>query len=265
MPADSRPIAWMTLLGTGTSMGVPMIGCDCAVCMSNDPHNQRTRSGVHIAAPGGGMLIDTSPELRIQLLRERITAVDAVFYTHAHADHILGLDDLRVFGYKRKKPVPLYCEPAVEATLRQAFSYAFCEVSKRETWHSYPDLEFHTISKEPVESLGLTVQPIRLMHGKLPVLGYRINDVAFCTDCSFIPEDSWPLLEGLDVLILDALWKEPHPTHFNVAQAVNVIHRLKPREAYLTHISHRLDYERTNAELPSGIRLAYDGQRIAIH
>jgi phosphoribosyl 1,2-cyclic phosphate phosphodiesterase len=261
---DDQPIAWMTLLGTGTSMGVPMIGCDCAVCTSNDPRNQRTRTGVHIAAPDGGILIDTSPELRMQLIRERISAVDAVFFTHAHADHILGLDDLRIFGYKRKQPVPLYCEPRVEATLRQTFSYAFLEEAKRDTWHSYPDLEFRTITTEPIASLGLTVQPIRLMHGKLPVLGFRIRNVAFCTDCSEIPEESWPLLECLDVLVLDALWKEPHPTHFNVAQAVNVITRLQPKQAFLTHVSHRLDYERTNAELPDGIRLSHDGQRIPI-
>lgn len=261
---EEQPIAWMTLLGTGTSMGVPMIGCDCAVCTSNDPRNQRTRTGVHIAAPEGGMLIDTSPELRIQLIRERITSVDAVFFTHAHADHILGLDDLRVFGYKRKRPVPLYCEARVEATLRQTFSYAFLEEAKRDTWHSYPDLEFQSIATEPVESLGLTVQPIRLMHGKLPVLGFRIRNVAFCTDCSQIPDETWPLLEGLDVLVLDALWKEPHPTHFNVAQAVNVIARLQPKQAFLTHVSHRLDYERTNSELPDGVRLSHDGQRIPI-
>ncbi|MBX3441967.1 MAG: MBL fold metallo-hydrolase [Planctomyces sp.] len=254
----------MTLLGTGTSMGVPMIGCQCDVCMSDDPHNQRTRTGVHISAPQGGVLIDTSPELRVQLIRERITSVDAVLYTHAHADHILGLDDLRVFGFKRKGPVPLYCEPPVEATLRQAFSYAFLEETKRDTWHSYPNLEFRTIGLEPIPLLGLTVHPIRLLHGRLPVLGFRIRNVAFCTDCSCIPDDSWPLLEGLDTLVLDALWKEPHPTHFNIAQALEVVSRVRPKETFLTHVSHRLDYSRTNAELPPGVRLSHDGQKIAI-
>jgi phosphoribosyl 1,2-cyclic phosphate phosphodiesterase len=254
----------MTLLGTGTSMGVPMIGCTCDVCTSENPRNQRTRTGVHIAAPEGGFLIDTSPELRLQLVREKISSVDAVLYTHAHADHILGLDDLRIFGYKRNAPVPLYCEPAVETTLRQTFAYAFIDPAVRDTWHSYPNLEFQSIGTEPVDVLGLVVRPLRLLHGRLPVLGYRIGNVAFCTDCSAIPEESWPVLEGLDVLILDALWKEPHPTHFNVAQALETIARLKPRQAYLTHVSHRLDYDRTNAELPDGVELSYDGLRIPI-
>lgn len=264
MIGDSEPTAWMTLLGTGTSMGVPMIGCTCDVCTSENPRNQRTRTGVHIAAPGGGFLIDTSPELRLQLVREKISSVDAVLYTHAHADHILGLDDLRIFGYKRNAPVPLYCEPAVEATLRQTFAYAFIDPAVRDTWHSYPNLEFRSIGTEPVDVLGLVVRPLRLLHGRLPVLGYRIGNVAFCTDCSAIPEESWPVLEGLDVLILDALWKEPHPTHFNVAQALETIARLKPRQAYLTHVSHRLDYDRTNAELPDGVEMSYDGLRIPI-
>jgi len=265
MSDDDGPKAWMTLLGTGTSMGVPMIGCDCAVCTSTDPRNQRTRTGVSIAAPEGGLLIDTSPELRLQLIRERITAVDAVIFTHAHADHILGLDDLRIFGYKRKKPVPLYCEPTVERTLRSTFAYAFADPASRDTWHSYPDLEFRTIGTEPFDVLGLHVRPLRLMHGRLPVLGFRIGDVAFCTDCSEIPGESWPLLEGLDTLVIDALWKEPHPTHFNVRQALDVIAKLKPRQAYLTHVSHRLDYQRTNAELPENVRLSHDGLKIAIH
>jgi phosphoribosyl 1,2-cyclic phosphate phosphodiesterase len=263
MTSDAEPQAWMTLLGTGTSMGVPMIGCSCAVCLSTDPHNQRTRTGAHVAFGNHGLLIDTSPELRLQLVRERIDTVDAVLYTHAHADHILGLDDLRIFGYKRKGPVPLYCEPPVEQTLRETFSYAFAD--NRDSWHSSPNLEFRTIGTEPFEVEDLPILPVRLMHGKLPVLGFRIGNIAFCTDCSEIPAESWPRLEGLDVLVIDALWKEPHPTHFNVAQALDVIARLKPRQAYLTHVSHRLDYQRTNAELPDGVRLSHDGLKIPIY
>lgn len=260
----SSTTAWMTLLGTGTSMGVPMIGCDCAVCLSGDPLNHRTRTGVHVAAPDGEFLIDTSPELRLQLTRERITSIDAVLYTHAHADHILGLDDLRVFGYKRKGPVPLYCEANVEATLRQMFSYAFVDPAVRDTWHSYPDLEFRPIGFHPFELLGLPIQPLRLMHGRLPVLGFRIRNVAFCTDVSQIPPESMALLEGLDTLVLDALWKEPHPTHFNVAQALEVIETLKPRQAFLTHVSHRLEYHKTNRSLPEHVKLAHDGLKIPI-
>ncbi len=263
--SEATPLAVMTLLGTGTSMGVPMIGCDCDVCLSDDPLNRRMRTGVHISAPEGGLLIDTSPELRIQLTRERITQVDAVLYTHAHADHILGLDDLRVFGYKRKGPVPLYCEPNVEATLRQTFSYAFIDPAVRDTWHSYPNLEFRTIGFHAFELLGLPIQPLRLMHGRLPVLGFRIRDVAFCTDVSLIPPETMPLLEGLDTLVLDALWKEPHPTHFNVKQALEVIATLQPKRAFLTHVSHRLEYHKTNRELPENVRLSHDGLKIAIH
>ncbi len=254
----------MTLLGTGTSMGVPMIGCRCPVCLSTNPKNHRTRTGVYISAPEGPLLIDTSPELRLQLVREQIDMVHAVIYTHAHADHILGLDDLRIFGFKLKRPIPLYCEPVVEEHLRRTFSYAFVPVEERNQLHSSPDLVFHTIGTDPFELLGLRIIPLRLIHGQLPVLGYRINDVAFCTDVSFIPDETWPLLEGLQVLILDALWDEPHPTHFSVQQACEVIARLQPKRAFLTHCSHRLDYEKTNARLPAGVELAYDGLQIPL-
>jgi phosphoribosyl 1,2-cyclic phosphate phosphodiesterase len=254
----------MTLLGTGTSMGVPMIGCRCPVCTSTNPRNSRTRTGVYICAPEGPLLIDTSPELRLQLVREQIDMVQAVVYTHAHADHILGLDDLRIFGFKLKRPIPLYCEPVVEEHLRRTFSYAFVPLEDRYHHHSAPDLVFRTIGTEPFDVLGLRFVPLRLIHGQLPVLGYRINDVAFCTDVSFIPEETWPLLEGLKVLIIDALWDEPHPTHFSIAQACEVIARVKPERAYLTHCSHRLDYEKTNARLPAGVELAYDGLQIPL-
>jgi phosphoribosyl 1,2-cyclic phosphate phosphodiesterase len=258
----SASAPYLTLLGTGTSMGVPMIGCRCPVCISTNPRNQRTRTGVYVSAPEGPFLIDTSPELRLQLVREQIDMVHAVVYTHAHADHILGLDDLRIFGYKLKRPIPLYCEPVVEEHLRRTFSYAFVPVEERNHQHSTPDLVFQTIGTDPFDVLGLTLTPLRLIHGKLPVLGYRIHDVAFCTDVSFIPEETWPKLEGLKVLILDALWDEPHPTHFSIAQALEVIERVRPERAYLTHCSHRLDYEKTNARLPAGVELAYDGLRI---
>jgi phosphoribosyl 1,2-cyclic phosphate phosphodiesterase len=254
----------MTLLGTGTSMGVPMIGCRCPVCTSTNPRNNRTRTGVYISAPEGPLLIDTSPELRLQLVREQIDMVHAVVYTHAHADHILGLDDLRIFGYKLKRPIPLYCEPIVEENLRRTFSYAFVPIEERNHQHSTPDLEFRTIGTAPFDVLGLHFIPLRLIHGQLPVLGFRINDVAFCTDVSFIPDETWPLLEGVKFLILDALWDDPHPTHFSVSQACEVIARVKPERAYLTHCSHRLDYEKTNARLPAGVELAYDGLQIPL-
>lgn len=249
----------LTLLGTGTSMGVPMIGCECAVCTSTNPRDQRTRTGVAITAPEGTFLIDTPPELRIQLTREKIGMIEAVVYTHAHADHLLGVDDLRIFGFKRKAPVTLYCEANVEATIRQTFPYAFDNgVSES----SRPSLDFRRIDTTPFMLLGLKIQPIRLLHGSLPVLGFRVGNVAFCTDCNAIPPESWPLLEGIDVLVLDALCEEPHATHFSVPQALEVIDQLRPQRAYLTHVSHRLGYLTTNARLPDGVELAYDGLQI---
>lgn len=258
LPPDPSTNRSLTLLGTGTSMGVPMIGCTCAVCTSSDPRNHRMRTGVHVQNGEQNFLIDASPELRLQLLRAAVRTIDAVVFTHAHADHIMGLDDLRIFGFKRKEPVPLYCEPAVEETLRRTFSYAF-ENGGPKSLHSRPKLECRTIGEDRFELCGLTLQPIRLIHGRLPVLGFRINDVAFCTDVSAIPEGSWPLLEGLDVLVLDAIRHESHPTHFNIEQALETAKRLSPRQTWLTHISHSLDHEQTNASLPPEVQLAYDG------
>lgn len=260
-----RDAAEMILLGTGTSVGVPVIGCPCEVCQSAHPRNQRTRSGVCITGPGGNFLIDTPPELRMQLLRERIDEVQAAIYTHSHADHIMGLDDLRIFGHRLKRDIPLYCEPIVEEQLRQSFNYAFREPPAGAHHFSIPKLEIRPLDERPLQLLGLPIQPIRLLHGRLPVLGFRIGRVAFCTDVSEIPEASWPLLENLDVLILDALRDDPHPTHFGIGQSLEVIERVQPRRAYLTHISHSLDYESTNARLPDHVELAYDGLRIPLN
>lgn len=257
------PSASLTLLGTGTSMGVPMIGCDCAVCRSTNPRNHRMRTGVLVEAAAGNFLIDTPPELRLQLIRERVEMIEAVLYTHAHADHILGLDDLRIFGFKRKASVPLYCEAAVEETLRRQFCYAFDE-EELASLHSSPQLTFRRLGTEPIELCGLTIRPFRVWHGETPVLAFRINDVAFVTDCKRIPEESWPLLEGLETLVIDALWEEVHPTHFNVEEALAVIERVQPQRAYFTHVSHRLEYETTNARLPAGVELSYDGLTIPL-
>jgi len=252
----------LILLGTGTSTGVPVIGCDCAICTSSNPRNHRTRTGVFIPAADGNFLIDTSPELRMQLLREKIALVAAVIYTHAHADHIYGLDDLRICGYRLNGPVRLYCEEMVERQLRSAFSYAFAPPSHSNHQLAIPDLAFQRVSTEPFEVCGQRVQPIRLLHGTLPILGYRINDVAFCTDVSAIPDESWPLLEGLDVLVIDALRDKPHPTHFCLAQSLDVVEKVRPRQTFFTHISHYLDHDETNSRLPPRVAMAYDGLRI---
>jgi phosphoribosyl 1,2-cyclic phosphate phosphodiesterase len=258
----ANSLAWLTLLGTGTSMGVPMVACDCPVCTSTDPRDQRSRTGVSVRHGEQGFLIDTGPELRLQLVREKVNFIDGVIYTHGHADHVMGMDDLRMFCFRQRDPVPLYCEEPVERILRSAFGYAF---STEHSLHSRPRLEFQRIDERPFQISGLTVRPIRLIHGTLPVLGFRIGDVAFCTDVSAIPDSSWPLLQNLGVLILGAIRDEPHPTHFTVAEALEVVQRCRPRQAYLTHISHALPHAETNARLPDGVALAYDGLRVPIH
>ncbi len=252
----------LILLGTGTSHGVPIIGCHCAVCTSTDPRNNRTRTGVAVQTGTGTFLIDTPPEMRIQLIRERIDLAHAVVYTHSHADHLFGLDDLRLFGYRLKQAIPLYCEEIVENQIRAAYSYAFAPFDPELHYGAIPQLELRRIGLNPFELLGVQVIPIRLIHGKLPVLGFRVGNVAFCTDVSFIPDESWPLLEGLDVLVIDALRDEPHATHFGIPQALAAIERVKPRRSYLTHVSHNLEYCETNARLPKGVELSYDGLRI---
>jgi phosphoribosyl 1,2-cyclic phosphate phosphodiesterase len=247
-----------TFLGTGTSTGVPMLGCECDVCRSPDPRNNRYRCAVLIGTPQGNLLIDTPPELRLQLLRARARLVHAVLFTHYHADHLFGLDDVRPFPRLLGGPVPLFCTRETELKIRQTFAYAFG--GAEEAAEAYlPKLVFHTIATEPFAVLGERVVPVPLEHAEFDVLGFRIDDVAYCTDVSAIPEASWPLLGGLRVLVLDALRQKPHRAHFGLGQALEVIARLKPRRAYLTHMSHDLEHEATNRRLPPGVELAYDG------
>jgi len=251
----------LIILGCGGSIGVPAIGCKSPVCLSDDPRNFRTRTGVFVPAPEGNFVIDTSPELRIQLVRERVDMVHAAVFTHSHADHLFGLDDLRVCGFRLGRPVPLYCEERVERQIRQSFDYAFRPPPEK-GYHSVPNFRFERIGLDSFETLGLPLVPIRLIHGRLPILGFRIRDVAFCTDTSEIPDESWGRLEGLDVFVIGALRDSPHPTHFNIEQAMAAIERVRPRRAFLTHLSTELDYEETNRRLPGHVRLAHDGLRI---
>lgn len=242
-----------------------MIGCDCPVCTSDDPRNQRTRCGAVLEAPQGNILIDTPPELRLQLVRERIGRIHAVLFTHTHADHLFGLDDVRLFSHYLKRPVPVYCEPAVEEHIRRTFAYAFDPIAAQYPAGGVPQLEFHAIGLEPFDLLGQRVIPMRLEHGRFRVLGFRFDGVAYCTDVNAIPAPTWALLEGLDVLVLDALREKPHPTHFSLAEALEVVRQLRPRRAYFTHIAHHLDHAATNARLPDGVELAYDGLRIPLN
>ncbi|QDT38075.1 Phosphoribosyl 1,2-cyclic phosphodiesterase [Stratiformator vulcanicus] len=253
----------LIVLGSGSSVGTPAIGCETDACLSDNPKNNRTRTSVFVPAPYGNFVVDTPPELRIQLTRERIPIVHAALFTHSHADHIFGLDDLRICGFKLEAPVELLCEEPVEEQIRQSFNYAFSADTPPAHRFAIPKFAFRRVALEPFELLGVSVQPIRLLHGRLPVLGFRFGDVAFCTDVSEIPEQSWPLLEGLDTLVLGALRDRPHPTHFTIDQALEVIERVSPRRAFLTHISAEMEHEETNRRLPNGVELAYDGLRIA--
>jgi phosphoribosyl 1,2-cyclic phosphate phosphodiesterase len=237
-----------------------VLGCDCAVCTSADQRNWRTRPSVLLALPQGNLLFDTTPEMRLQLLRERVRIVHAIVFTHAHADHLLGLDDARAFPRFLGGPVPIYCEESTEAAIRRVFHYAFEDGLRTLPPGYLPKIQFERIVPGVAfDVLGQKVLPIRLEHGRMPVLGFRMDGLAYCTDVSRIPELSWPLLEGLDTLILDALRYEPHPTHFNLAEALAVIERLRPRRAILTHLSHAFDHGLTEATLPPAVALAYDG------
>ena len=254
----------MILLGTGTSVGVPAIGCGCDVCQSDDIRNRRTRCSAIIGLQAGNLLIDTSPDLRTQLIRERIGLVHAVAYTHEHADHIFGLDDLRLFPFYIGGPVPLFCRPEVERRIRHSFDYAFSDHPETHVG-SRPQLVFESFDESPFEVLGTTVTPIPMRHGpNCEVMGFRIGDVAYCTDTNEIPPASLEKLQGLDTLVIDALRYTPHPTHYSVDQAIEIARQVKPRRTYLTHMAHEIDYAKASRELPMGIEPGFDGLQIGL-
>jgi phosphoribosyl 1,2-cyclic phosphate phosphodiesterase len=251
--------ATLTVLGSGTSMGVPTLGCDCAVCASSDPHDRRSRPSVMIEYAGKVVIIDTSPDFYAQAVRERIKRVDAVFYTHTHADHILGIDDLRPLSYLHKPAkLPLYARPDAAAFLRRMFSYIFDADYK---YGGLPQLELRPIDG-PVELFGATFEPVRLIHGETEIYGFRFGSAAYLTDHSEIPEASFHQLQGLDVLFLDALRHKPHPTHSTVENSLRIVERVKAKRGFFTHICHDLAHQATNATLPPHVRLAYDGMKL---
>ncbi len=251
----STPVR-LTILGSGTSHGVPMIGCDCAVCTSSDPRDRRTRTSAVFTLPGGNILIDTGPELRLQAVAQRIRSIDAILYTHHHADHVVGLDDVRRFNWLRGRELDVFANAATLEHLRGMFRYAFEDDPDYPS--AKPNLRAHVVDG-PIELCGVPVIPLRYLHGELPVLGYRVGAIAYCPDCSYIPDETHELLRGLDVLVLDALRRRPHPTHFNLEQAVREARRIGARRTYFTHIAHELGHAEAEAELPDNMRLAYDG------
>lgn len=252
------PAARVTFLGTGTSHGVPMIGCRCAVCRSDDSRDRRLRPSIHVDVDGGpALLVDTATDLRQQALTHDITRLDAVLFTHSHADHVMGLDELRRFTLTPGRTLPVYADAKTGGELRRIFSYAFSPSAG--PGGGVPQLALTEIDG-PFVVEGLTVQPVPILHGPQPILGFRIGRFAYLTDCNHVPEASMALLDGLDVLVLDALRHRPHPTHFSLAEAVEVATRVGARQTYFTHICHDLPHAATNGSLPAGMALGYDGQ-----
>lgn len=252
----------ITFLGTGTSQGVPVILCGCPVCISNDPRDQRLRTSVMIESNDGRItVIDTGPDFRQQMLREKPARLDAVVFTHSHKDHIAGLDDVRPFNFATKQDMPVYGSQEVMKALEREYYYVFEPVK----YPGVPQITVHAIDNTPFELNGCTFEPIQLWHHRMPVFGFRIGDFAYITDANLIPEEEMLKLKNLKVLVINALRKETHVSHFNLAQALEIIHRLQPKQAYLTHISHQLGlHAEEEALLPQGVHLAYDGLRLEV-
>ena len=253
--------ATLTVLGSGTSMGVPTIGCSCAVCTSTDPRDRRTRPSIMVQWDGRTVLIDTTPDFREQAIREHISRIDAVLYTHGHADHILGLDDVRPLSFPRitgGRKIPLYASDNTSHTLRSVFRYIFDADYK---YGGLAQVELLPLNG-PVELFGARFEPVLVMHGDVAIEGYRFGRAAYLTDFSSVPEQSLAQLEGLDILFLDALRHHPHPTHSTVENSLKIAERVRAKRTYFTHISHDLPHEATNAMLPEGVRLSYDGLKL---
>ena len=250
----------VTFLGTGTSAGVPVPTCDCRVCTSDDPRDRRLRPSARLQWEGASVLVDTATDLREQALRYAIDRVDAVLYTHAHADHVLGLDDLRLYNWRQRGSIPIYGSQRTLDALTRTFWYVFDQEPSEST---RPTIERHAVDR-PFDLLGRRVVPVPLQHGSLPILGFRVGRFAYLTDASSIPESSYALLEGLEVLVLNALRARPHPTHFDLAGALREAARIGADRTWFTHMSHEVHHETIAGELHSGVGLAYDGLTLEI-
>ncbi len=250
--------AILTVLGSGTSMGVPTIGCTCRVCTSSDPRDQRTRPSIMLEYDGRCVLIDTTPDFRQQAIRERISRIDAILYTHAHADHILGLDDVRPLSFRHPDKIPLYAHEATAKAMEHIFRYIFDANYK---FGGIARVQMHRINGS-LELFGARFDPVKIIHGDAEIHGFRFGSAAYLTDFNEIPPESMESLRGLDILFLDALRHRPHPTHSTVENSLRLVKELKPQRAFFTHISHDLPHEETNQNLPEHVRLAHDGLKL---
>jgi phosphoribosyl 1,2-cyclic phosphate phosphodiesterase len=251
----------ITVLGSGTSVGVPSIGCRCAVCTSTDPRDQRLRPSILVQWDGHAVVVDTTPDFRQQALRANISRLDAVLFTHAHADHIMGLDDVRPFNFRQSGRIPIFASEETLGAIQRCFSYIF---ESKNPESSIPKLDAFPINGAAINIQGMEFVPVPVKHGSGDVLGFRFGNAAYLTDHSEIPEGSLAMLEGLDVLFLDALRYKPHPTHSTVQRSLEYVELLKPRMTYFTHICHDLGHERAESMLPPHVRLAYDGLEIVV-
>ncbi|NBW39249.1 MAG: MBL fold metallo-hydrolase [Cytophagia bacterium] len=251
----------VTFLGTGTSQGVPVIGCTCHICTSLDYRDKRLRTSVHIEVNKQSFVVDTGPDFRQQVLREKIKRLDAILFTHAHRDHTAGLDDVRAYNFMQAMDMPVYGSAEVLAQLKVEYAYAFAEIK----YPGIPRLLLNEINHQPFSINQVNITPLPVMHMKLPVLGFRIKNFSYITDANFIPDTTFELLKGTDVLVLNALQFDPHISHFNLEQAISIVEKIKPSKTYFTHISHKLDlHSVVERKLPHNISLAYDGLQISV-
>lgn len=251
----------ITVLGSGTSTGVPTIGCQCEVCTSEDPRDKRLRPSILISYGGHNVVIDTTPDFRTQVLRAKVERLDAIVFTHEHADHIMGLDDVRAFNFRQKASIPIYASAPAMSAIHRCFDYIF---NGREPQSAVARLDTNTVGDRSFDLFGLEFTPIRLLHGRDLIYGFRFGRAAYLTDHSEIPLESLEQLSGLDVLFLDALRHKPHPTHSTVERSIEYVKKLAPERAFFTHICHDLGHSRTEGDLPPHIRLAYDGLQIEL-
>lgn len=249
----------LTFLGTGTSQGVPVIGCSCPVCLSLDFRDKRFRSSIHLEVMGQSIVIDTGPDFRMQMLREGIKKLDAVLFTHEHKDHTAGLDDIRPFNFYQQADIPIFGRKAVLEQLQREYAYIFND----KKYPGVPQVTCVEIDYQPFQVNGVGITPLPVLHYKLPVLGFRIGNFSYITDANSIPNETYSLLEGSEILVLNALQKEPHISHFTLDQAIEQARRIGATNTYFTHISHRLGvHEEIEKELPEGVHLAYDGLKL---